>query len=342
MSEPTLPAGPDLPSPPPRPGAETAGAPEPTRTRPRALPIGTLVAALALLAGVVVAALGGGVRQADAGPLALSFAPGDRETYGLHMTMDATLSARDLGAMPLDIDMRAVSTWEVTGVDADGIATVKVWVTEVSGSLNGSEMSPNPSRFRSTQMRIAPDGRVLEVSGLPFVGTDPSSAPPFPGTGQMMPLLPDHPVAPGDRWTTNFSQDFPFGDGGISYEGTSTFVREEELHGARAAVIRTELTATIDLTIAADELLAAIGEDPGGSPEAERLRGVEITYAGQHTSTGTSWVDVDGQRPLKATVSGTFDMTMTFSGLDALEGQGFTFEGDLTMEIDRQGPSGGN
>lgn len=345
MSEPIPPRGPELPPAPPRSEVESGavGGPEPAHGRPRARLVVALVGALALVVVAVdLATLGGGGSPAAARPLAFSFTPGDRQTYELHLTMDGTLSAGDLGEMPFDAEATEVASWEVTGVDADGVATVEVTVSEVSGSLNGAEMPSDPSEFPSLEMRIAPDGRVLEWSGPSFFGADPSSGASFPGMGpgmgQMTPLLADHPVAPGDRWTTSFSQANPFGEGGISYEGTGTFVREEELDGVRAAVIRTETTATFDLTVALDELLAAMGEDLVGSHGAEQLRGVEVAYQGRGSYTGTGWVDLDASLPLKAIVSGNVDTTMTVvAGVDALSGLPFALRADLTLELRRRG-----
>jgi hypothetical protein len=338
MSEPTFPQQPDLPPPPPPPvGSETWAThrPEPARRRPRGLLVGALVAALALVAGVVVAAvLGGRGSSAAARPLALSFTPGDRETYRFRFTMDGTLDAGELlGETPLDMDVTEVLTWEVTDVDEDGVATIRVTVEELSGTVNGVEAPTDPSQLPAFDMRIAPDGRVLEAGGLSFAGADVASGASFPGMGQMTPLLPDHPVAPGDRWTTSFSQDNPFGEGEISYEATSTFEREEELDGVRVAVIRTEMTTPVDLTISFDDLLAAMGADVADSPEAEGLRGVEIVYGGKGSITQRAWVDLEAERTLKVASSGTFDMTMTFHGLDALEGQEMGFRGDLTIEL---------
>ncbi len=340
MSEPT-PYQPDLPPPPPAPELEAAS-PAPPRARPRRLLVSAILAALALVAGIAVAwTLGGRGNQAEARPLALSFTPGDRETYELHLAMDGTLGAGELGEMPFDMDLREVLTWEVTDVDAEGVATIEVAVSEVSGSVNGIEVPTDPSQPPSLQMRVAPDGRVLEVGGLSFAGTDPSSGLSFPGMGQMTPLLPDHPVAPGDRWTTSFSQANPFGEGEISYETTSTFLREEELDGVRTAVIRSEMTIPLDLTISLDEMLAAMGGDVGGSRDAEGLRGLEIAYDGEGSLTQTAWVDLDAQQALKIVSSGTFDMTVAVSGPDGLEelgdlGQGITFRGDLTQELRRR------
>jgi hypothetical protein len=338
MSEPTFPQQPDLPPPPSPVASETwaAGTPEPARRRPRGLLVGALVAALALLAGFVAfTTLGGRGSSAAARPLALSFTPGDRETYRLHLTMDGTIGAGELlGEMPLEMDMTEVLTWEVTDVDEDGVATIRVTVQEVSGTVNGVEVPADPSHMPAFDMRIAPDGRVLEAGGLSFAGADVASGASFPGMGQMTPLLPDHPVAPGDRWTTSFSQDNPFGEGEISYEATSTFEREEELDGVRVAVIRTEMTAPMDLTISFEELLAAMGEDAGA--EAEQLRGVEIAYGGKGSIAQRAWVDLQAERALKVASSGTFDMTMTFHGLDAFEGQEITFRGAFTQELRRE------
>lgn len=341
MSEPTFPRQPSLP-PPPAPsagdGAWSAG-PRPARRRPRGIILGAVVAALALVAGLVTfATLGGRGSSAAARPLALSFTPGERETYRLHLTMDGTITAGDLlGETPMEIDLTQVFTWEVADVDDEGVATIEVTVEEVSGAVNGIEVPADPSPMPSFEMRVAPDGRILEAGGLSFAGADLSGGASFPGMGQMTPLLPDHPVAPGDTWTTRFSQGNPFGEGEISYRATSTFEREEDLDGVRTAVIGTEMTVTMDLTISSDELLAAMGEDPSGAPDVPRLHGVGIAYGGQGSFTQHAWVDLGAGTALKVASSGTFDVTMTFTGLDALEGREIAFRGNFTQEVRRQG-----
>lgn len=339
MTEPMFPDHPDLPPPPPRTETEPPVVAASGPGRRRGILVGALVAALALVAAVAaLATLGGRGGSAAARALALSFTPGDRETYRLHMTIDGTVSAGELlGETPMDMDLAEVLTWEVADVDADGVATIEVAVTEVSGSVNGTEIPTDPSRLPAFEMRVAPDGRVLELGGLSFAGADLSGGASFPGMGQMTPLLPDHPVAPGDTWTTRFSQENPFGSGTISYEATSTFERYEVLDGVRAAVIGTEMTVPMDLTISFDELLAATGEGPGVSPGAEQLGGVEIAYGGGGRVIQRAWVDLGAEQALKIASSGTFEMTMTFTGLDAFEGQEISFRGDFTQELRRQG-----
>lgn len=334
MDQPQAGALPELPPPPPpSPGPEgRGGAPR----RRRRLVWGALAVVLAVAAGSAVLATLERGPSAGARALRLSFTPGERATYRIHMTLDGTVSAGELLAeTPMAMDLTEVVTWEVTDVDEEGVATITVTVNEMSGSVNGVDLPPDPSALRSLEMRVAPDGRVLEAGGLSFAGADLSGGATFPGMGQMTPLLPDHPVEPGDTWRTSFSQDVPFGRGTISYEAESTFERYDELDGVRAAVITSRMTVPMDLTIRFDDLLG-MTEGAGGSPtDAGALEGAEVAYTGKGSFTQRSWVDLEAREPLKVASTGTFDMTMRIDGLETFEGREIRFVGDFTMDLER-------
>jgi len=67
-----------------------------------------------VIAGIVgFTVLGGEDESANAQPLALSFTPGQSETYTMQMTMDGTMSAGELlgGDQPITMDVTQVVTW---------------------------------------------------------------------------------------------------------------------------------------------------------------------------------------------------------------------------------------
>jgi hypothetical protein len=327
------------PSPPGGPSDSFQAGPAPTaaRRRPNGLVVGALVLVLAVIAGVVgFTMLGGEDESANAQPLALAFTPGQSETYTMHMTMDGQMSAGELlgGDQPLTMEVTQVVTWEATSIDDDGVATITVTVDEMSGTVNGIEIPSEASATPPVEIQIAPDGRILSAGGMSFAGLEQTGGASFPGMGQMTPLLPDGPVEPGDTWSKDFSQDIPFGEGTIEFTATSTLEGYEEVDGVNAAVITTEYTVPMDFTIDFGELMGAVGATGSGSDLAG-FEDASIAYSGQGSFEQTAWVDTEAQEMLKMTSSGSFDMSMEFSGLEIFEGQSIGFTGDFTQELTR-------
>jgi hypothetical protein len=316
----------------PPPPAEAA----PPKRRATGLVVGALVVVVAVIAGLVAFNTLGDKERANAAPLALAFTAGQSETYTMHMTMDGTLNAGELlGEQPIVMDVTQVVTWEVVSVDDEGVATIEVTTTEMSGTMNGVALPAEVSSTPPVEMQIAPDGRILSAGGMSFSGLEQTGGASFPGMGQMTPLLPDGPVAPGDTWTKDFSQEIPFGEGTIGFTSTSTLERYEDVDGVNAAVITTEFTVPMDFTLDFGELLASFG-DTSGVTGATGLAGFEdasIAYGGQGTFRQTSWIDPEAEKMLKTSSAGSFDMTMAFSGLDVFEGQTMSFAGDFTQEL---------
>lgn len=323
--------------PPTPPGPESWAAPGTSSGRRRTGPIViAVVAVLAIVGGLVAfTTLGGDGPSARALPLALAFAEGQHETYTTHMTMDGQMDLGELmGSQPVVMDVTQTVTWEVTAVDDEGVATVTVTVDEMRGTVNGMAVPDAASSTPPVEMRIAPDGRILSAGGMSFAGADVTGGATFPGMGQMTPLLPDEPVEPGDTWTKDFSQEVPFGEGTIEFTSTSTLERYEDVDGVNAAVVTTEFTVPMDFTIDFAELLATVGSEgmPTGSGD---LEDASIAYAGEGAFRQTAWVDTDAERMLKMTSSGSFDMTMAFSGLGLFEGVDIVFTGDFTQDLTR-------
>jgi hypothetical protein len=326
------PAGSDLP-PPSAWGVSAAPPP-----RPRRGVFGALALALVLVVGAVAFVFTRSGGSAEARPLALSFTPGQSETYTLHMSMDGVVASELFGEMPMQMEMSQVTTWEVTSVDADGTATIEVSTSEVSGSVNGIEIPAEATELPPVEMVVAPDGRVVSAGGFALGGASQTQGFGFPGMGQLTPILPDdgRAVAPGDSWTKEFSQEFPFGEGRIEYVATSTYDRNESVNGRDAAVIVTELTVPLDFTLRFQDMIDSLGEDlvGAGATGVELLGDASITYGGQGTFTQTSFVDLEAQELLRMESSGEFAISMAFGGIDELEGA-ITFDGTFTQELER-------
>ena len=333
------PSIPELPPPPPATTPPTADAwsssPPPAKRRPTGVIVGAVVVVLALVGGLIAFnAIGSESGGANAQALALTFVEGDATTYTMHMTMNGQMDAGELlgGSQALDMDVTQVVTWEVTSVDADGVATITVTIDEMSGAVNGMELPADASATPPMEIQIAPDGRILSAGGLSFAGADLTGGASFPGMGQMTPMLPDEAVEPGDTWTQDFSQEVPFGEGTIEFTSSSTLEGYEDVNGVNAAVVTTEYTVPMDLTFDFGELLETMG-DTEGLTGAAGLEDAQMTLSGEGAFTQTAWVDVEAGEMLKMTSSGAFDMTIGYSGVEMLDGMEIAFTGDFTQDL---------
>jgi len=291
----------------------------PPRRRLGAIAVAVAVALL-LVAGLVAFAITRS-DSAEAQPLALSFTQGQERTYDVHQTMDARISSALFGERPLSMDVSQVVGWKVVSVDTDGTATIEVTVSDLSGTLNGAEVPSTPAP--PIRIEIAADGRVLSAGGLSLGGAAETEGFGFPGMGQLTPILPDDgdAVSVGDTWDKEFSQDFPFGEGTIDFSASSTYVRDDTVDGREAAVIETEMTVPLDVTLDLAELLDALGPEITGSTGAGSLEGLgegSIAYVGQGTFTQTSFVDLDAQEMLQTQSRGEFDISMRLEGIPGL------------------------
>lgn len=328
MSDPLV-TDPIVPPPPP--------APEVPARRRAGMVAGAVVVALALVAGAVAFVLLRDESSAEARPLALAFTQGQSQTYTIHQTMQGQITSDLIGDMPMDLDTTQVVTWEVTSVDDDGVATIEMAVTEMSGTVNGMDMPASTGAVPPVEIVIAPDGRIVSAGGLALGGAGQTQGFGFPGMGQLTPILPDdgEAVAPGDSWDKEFSQDFPFGEGTISYTTSSTYDRNETLNGRDAAVIVTTMSVPVDFTMDFAEMLDAFGDDLGatGATGLQQLGDVSIAYSGSGDITQTSYVDLEAEELLRSESSGEFDISMEYRGMVGFEGT-MSFAGSFTQEME--------
>ncbi len=321
----------------PQPSRWAAPMPGPTSPPPPAVAPpkrrGRLSAALGLVAVLVAGLLAFQFTRSNTearASLALAFKTGDSTTYTFHMTMNGNVTSDTLGSQPFAMDLSETISWKVTSVDSDGIATIDMTVTDASGTMNGI---PVPSAVSGTTMttRIAPDGRILTADGVQLSGAASTGGVGFPGMGQMTPILPDHPVAPGDSWSKSFSVPFPFGKGSIDYATKSTFDRYENVNGTNAAVVTTNLQVPLDFTLDFGKLSAAFG-GTSTSTGGQDLSDAKIAYGGNGAFTITSWLDAADHQLLRSSSTGTFDMTMDFTGAPQAPGT-IGMKGSYTLEL---------
>jgi hypothetical protein len=324
--------------PPPAPAAATGH-----RSRVVAVLAGALAVVL-VVTGVVLFRGGG---RAEAVPLALAFTQGESQTYTISQTIEGDLALSGFGGeipegfsgMHLVLDMSETVTWDVLSVDADGVATISVTTSDARASVNGIEAPSSELVSPPIEMRVAPDGRILSIDDVSFAGLEQGGLPGqggMPGMDQVTPLLPEDgaPVAPGDTWDTSYSQDFPFGEGSIDYDVHSTYLRNQEVGGVDAAVIRSSMTVPLDLSFPMKDLAAFVEEQGGGISEEElsKLRQATITFEGALEFDMTSFVDFAAQKLLRSESAGAFDFTIEFGGFPDFEGT-MTFDGTFTQEM---------
>jgi hypothetical protein len=301
--------------------------------------VGALALVVVLVAGAAAFVLTQGGDSAEAQPLALAFTEGQSETFAIHQTMDGRVSSDLLGDMPLAMDVTQVMTWQVTSVTDDGTATIEVSVSEMSGTVNGMEIPAAAAATPPIEIVVAPDGRIVSAGGLALGGAGQTQGFGFPGMGQLTPILPDdgEAVAPGDTWTKEFSQDFPFGEGTIEYTATSTYERNETVNGREAAVIVTQMSVPMEFTMNFQDLIDSLGEDLGaaGATGLDALSEARVAYSGQGDFTQTSFVDLEAKELLRMESSGAFDISMSFGGVPGFEGA-MDFTGSFTQELERR------
>jgi hypothetical protein len=305
---------------------------------------GAAALAVALVAGATVFVLAQGGGSAEAQPLALRFVEGQTQTYEIGMTMDARI-ASDLpdfpGEIPLDMEMSEVVTWTVVSVDDEGMATIEVSVSDVSGTVSGFEIPADATEMPSTEIVIAPDGRIVSIDGIPlgaFGGLGEMPGAGVPGMGQLTPILPDEgtAVAPGDTWEKNYSQEMPFGEGAIEISTTSRYDRNEDVDGREAAVIVTEMTIPFELAFDLGDV-AAFAEELGvtGPTGLGAMGDAAISYSGRAAITQTSFVDLDAEELLRVEGSGDVDLEMAFSRIAGSDGT-MTVTGTFTQTLERR------
>ena len=296
------------------PASWTAGAGGPSRQWGR----------LALAAAVVVALIAGAIvfllpRGGGGAAFALQYKTDQTIRYHMTMTMDGLLSSAELGAdEPFKGSFDLTLSMHVVSVDANGTATIDLSI-EKGTAIFGGQKQPLPRDFQA-RIQIAKDGRLLSGGGLSE--TTGFSGFSLPGSDQFTPLLPDHPVKPGDVWTKDFEVPFPFGGGSIRYSSRNELVRYEDVDGARAAVIHSDLTIPLDITMDLRKLLVGTGQSTSELPAGSDPK---IAYGGSLTVSMTDWFDPVSGQQLKASLNGAMDMRMTL--------QDFPTNAGLTGEV---------
>jgi hypothetical protein len=293
-----------------------------------------IVAAATALA--VVAAAAWFVLLRASGPtgpsvaLAVSFSPNHALGYRMSMLMEGHVA---LAGQQLDLSatLSARASLRPVATDQDGVTTVALRLTHVRLDVNGHRQR---SAFVTTKMRISPDGEIRGGEGsLPTGGKSPYV---LPGTDQIMPLLPDHPVSVGETWTDGFDRPFPLGEGSIHYSATSRLGRFDVVDGVRTAVVESNGRASMDgITIDLRKALAASG-DKATIPASVNPR---ISFGGGMDLIQTAWIDLQRREMVRFQNYGPFHITMGFEGVPGVPPGDASFDGRFDLSLVRV-PSG--
>jgi hypothetical protein len=261
--------------------------------------------------------------------LALSFREEQTNVYFLDISMKATTKARG-SIVPMQLDFQQRLSGRVLSVDQDGVASVRMTVKTLSATADAQPVPPSALPVCRSTLRVAPDGRILDSSGVP-PGFHPSGLSPIPSFDQLTPLLPDQPIAIGDGWSKSYEQPWPLGDGSLRVDSGSRLVGHQQVDGTETAVIETTSTMPLDLSVDIRKIAKVLGESDFGFPID---RDAELLYTGELRFNETSWFDPTDGRLVSSSGSGRFSVTVRPTGFSPETGfpsHEFRMNGHMTV-----------
>jgi hypothetical protein len=273
-------------------------------------------------------------RKSSAGgeALALSLVRDGSYSYDVHMEMGGTISAQGQ-QIPFNMQVDQTIGWRVESLETDGTATITVSTKTGSARINGQLGPPLPSQ--TSTIRVAKDGRILS-GGLEFRGFENSDfGSMVPGSNQFLPLLPDHPVKPGDTWTKRFDQDLPFGMGRLRYSVDSSLLRYETIDGKRNAVLLSTLRLPLDMSIDLRKFLGSSGDAGKVIPAGTNPK---MKFGGSLTMVQTAWFDQVHGELTRSSGDARFDMNIEFKDFPAQANPGgpMHFTGTMSLQVLRR------
>ena len=250
------------------------------------------------------------------------FKAGETLRYDLHTVVDGSLGVGSQ-SVPLTSDQELRETLAVKSVDRSGTATVEITAQDlVSAATGGSGTPPAPAT-----LQVGRDGRIKSGAATTLGGPIPS----IPGSDQLTPVLAGRPVKPGDAWDVAYTRPNPFGGGGFQFATHNRYLRDEAVAGRQAAVIESDLSGPVDFSIDFSRL--PVPPAPTNPPTA--ITGT-IQYTGNLAAKTTYWVDLETDRVLKSSGSGTYVIAYSTPAVAGVSGaQQVAFNG--TIKTDRTG-----
>jgi hypothetical protein len=296
---------------------------KPHWARPRRGFLVLTAASLALLlaaAGFVV------FRPEPAGAtLVLGYEVGQTDQYRLTASMESTIELAPNQVTSFQGSVTETIEIRVARVDPQGRATLDIRLLEFTGQVDGQMIkAPAKKRFRVV---VSNDGRVIETAaGLAYVSLDGE-----PGNAQCFPLLPDHPVNPGDRWEVEHRQGLPRGIGHLKLHAWNELLDYEQTAGLRTAVIDSVISGTMEADFNEADLrkVAHAANVPAGA---------RASTFGQVWVNQTVWLDPSGGDLVRGDARAEFELTMRVSGGPGGSGdESFRghFNGNMQFQLDR-------
>lgn len=149
--------------------------------------------------------------------------------------------------------MTGDATWRVTSVDSDGTATIQQTFSNAQVTANGQTLTKD---LPTTTFRLTSDGRMLSSNGQTIFSGAPGQQF-MGGASQVSAILPSGSVQPGDTWSKHQSLTI-FGNP-ISFDAHATYVKNDEVSGTNAAVVRTTDTVPMHFTIDLSQVASTFG-----------------------------------------------------------------------------------
>ena len=257
----------------------------------------------------------------------IAFKEGDTYRYHYRSALQATMTMGQSAEVPIKADASSDTAWKVVSVDANGVTTVDLTLTNLKTTFTGS-FSPGSTTTSTTttttqhiQFQVAPTGEFVSgggPSGPPSpLSVEQGLGP--PGTDQFLAILPGHSVKPGDTWTKSFTRPNPFGQGSMTYRTENRFLRYDNLKSGRAVVIETTATVPLDFTFDPQKAMSATGglASPPSLPLPAPVSG-QLHIQGTSSTDTTTWFDVKTDQVEKMTTVDSTDETTTFLGFPGL------------------------
>jgi hypothetical protein len=282
---------------------------------------------LALSLAVLVFAIATVVRWT--GPaVALSYRWVAGDEIRNRLTMDMTVATQP-AVLEEDVQLRTEATTvaRVLDVDQAGNATLEITTEDVQ-VVDSNVPVPQEQFEKAVEqphtVTLSPEGRILE-SSFPWLGPQGVDQKGF----NQGPLLPDHPVGPGDEWEVDYVQEMGFGEGGLDLHATNRFIRYDEVEGIETVVIDSEVSGPIDFTIDPSDIPAgAIPEDDPLQPQ-NPAAGPTLHYTGELTADARSWLDPLTGDMLRNEMQATVTISYSVPGLPQ-------FGTDMEIELESE------
>ncbi len=209
--------------------------------------------------------------DAQSGGLRITFKSADVRYYKMDFRVDGTLTgggalADDSGPVSTSTQVSSDVTLQVIERLPSGATRVKMTMsnTRMTVTVNGERQTVPDEIFDGMEMtyKVQPDG-TFEIESSNIEGFDSDGANPFGGgtfgpTGGAgsspfgfngpAPILPDHPVKPGDSWDKTIETKAPGFTKPLTIKTSNTYERDENTQWGRAMVILTRLNTSIDMS----------------------------------------------------------------------------------------------